>query len=100
MTADARAFSVDLDQLDKLASRISGLAGFIADQLAAIERKAKEVDAGWNGAASAAYSEAHADWMVGATDVNEGLTALQTAVKHVHESYTGAVAENLRILGA
>jgi WXG100 family type VII secretion target len=99
MTADARAFSVDLDKLDVLAGRIRGLAGFIADQLAAIDQKAKAAEAVWTGSAAAAYNEAHAEWLAGATDINEGLTAVQEAVKHAHESYTGAVAANLRMLG-
>ncbi|MEV2220421.1 WXG100 family type VII secretion target [Nocardia vinacea] len=99
MTDEARQFSVDLDQLDKLADRVRGLVGFITDQLAAIDQKAKEVGAVWSGSAAEAYREAHAEWTVGATDVQEGLAALQDAAKRTHEGYVGAVAENLRILG-
>ncbi|MGQ4617304.1 WXG100 family type VII secretion target [Nocardia sp. R7R-8] len=93
------AFSVDLDRLDNLAARIRGFAGLLADQLAAIDRKAKEVDAASTGAVMAAYREAHDEWLAGATDIQEGLTALEKAVRLAHEGYTGAVAENLRILG-
>ncbi|WP_067819191.1 WXG100 family type VII secretion target [Nocardia inohanensis] len=96
---DASAYSVDLEKLDNLAARIGGLAGFIADQLTAIDQKAKEVGATWSGGAAAAYAEAHAKWHTGATDVQEGLTAVQASVKTAHQAYTGAVAANLRILG-
>ncbi|WP_067464191.1 WXG100 family type VII secretion target [Nocardia amamiensis] len=99
MSADAQAFSVDLDKLDNLAARIRAFAGLLADQLAAIDRKAKEVDAASAGAVMAAYREAHDEWLAGATDIREGLTALEEAAKQAHESYTGAVAEGLRIPG-
>ncbi|WP_062991612.1 WXG100 family type VII secretion target [Nocardia anaemiae] len=99
MSAEVRQFSVDLDQLDKLADRIRGLAGFITDQLVAIDQKAKEVEAVWSGSAAAAYSEAHTEWTAGATAIQEGLAALHEAAKHAHTGYIGAVAENLRILG-
>ncbi|MBF6167440.1 WXG100 family type VII secretion target [Streptomyces gardneri] len=99
MSADAEAFSVDLDKLDNLAARIRGFAGLLSDQLAAIDQKAKEVDAASAGAVMVAYREAHDEWMSGVTDVREGLTALEEAVRLAHTGYTGAVAEGLRILG-
>ncbi|MBF6192883.1 WXG100 family type VII secretion target [Nocardia implantans] len=97
--SDEQAFSVDLDKLENLAARIRGFAGLLSDQLAAIDQKVKEVDAASAGAAMAAYREAHGEWLRGATDIREGLTALEEAVKLAHDGYTGAVAEGLRILG-
>jgi WXG100 family type VII secretion target len=97
--SDAEAFSVDLDKLENLAARIRGFAGLLSDQLAAIDRKVKEVDAASAGAAMVAYREAHDEWLAGATDIAEGLAALEEAVKIAHDGYTGAVAEGLRILG-
>lgn len=97
--SDEQAFSVDLDKLENLAARIRGFAGLLSDQLTAIDQKVKEVDATSTGAAMAAYREAHDEWLAGATDIAEGLTALEEAVKLAHDGYTGAVAEGLRILG-
>ncbi|WP_039795526.1 WXG100 family type VII secretion target [Nocardia araoensis] len=97
--SDEQAFSVDLDKLENLAARIRGFAGLLSDQLTAIDQKVKEVDATSAGAAMAAYREAHDEWLAGATDIAEGLTALEKAVKLAHDGYTGAVAEGLRILG-
>ncbi|MER7451874.1 WXG100 family type VII secretion target [Nocardia beijingensis] len=97
--SDEQAASVDLDKLENLAARIRGLAGLLSDQLTAIDQKVKEVDAASAGAAMAAYREAHDEWLAGATDIREGLTALEEAVKLAHDGYTGAVAEGLRILG-
>lgn len=97
--SDEQAFSVDLDKLENLAARIRSFAGLLSDQLTAIEQKVKEVDAASAGAAITAYREAHDEWLAGATDIAEGLTALEEAVKLAHDGYTGAVAEGLRILG-
>ncbi|MFI2282128.1 WXG100 family type VII secretion target [Nocardia beijingensis] len=97
--SDEQAFSVDLDKLENLAARIRGFAGLLSDQLTAIDQKVKEVDAASAGAAMVAYREAHDEWVAGATDIREGLTALEEAVKLAHDGYTGAVAEGLRILG-
>lgn len=58
MSVDARPFSVDLEKLDSLTARIRGFAGFVADQLTALDQKAKEVDATWSGTAASAYREA------------------------------------------
>ncbi|MFR9753281.1 WXG100 family type VII secretion target [Nocardia sp. 004] len=99
MSADAEAFAVDLDALDNLTARIRGFAGVLAEQLAALEQKAVEVDATSTGAVMAAYRAAHTEWSAGAAEVEEGLTALAEAVGHAHERYTEAVAEGLRILG-
>ncbi|MFR9772040.1 WXG100 family type VII secretion target [Nocardia sp. SC052] len=97
--SDAEAFSVELEKLENLAARIRGFAGLLADQLAAIDQKVKEVDAASAGAAMVAYREAHDEWLAGATDIAEGLTALEEAVNLAHDGYTGAVAKGLRILG-
>ncbi|MFF0491368.1 WXG100 family type VII secretion target [Nocardia sp. NPDC004068] len=99
MTEDARAFTVDLDKLENLAARIRGFADFIAGQLDSIDQKAKQADGHWTGSAADAYRETHAEWLAGAIDIKEGLRNLEKVVKQVHEGYTGAVADNLRILG-
>lgn len=99
MTPDTRRFSVDLDKLDSLAARIRGFAGFIDDQLKAIDGKAKEAEGHWTGAAATAYSDAHREWMSGAAELAHGLKTLEDAVKHVHEAHTTAVSDNLKILG-
>ncbi|WP_068057240.1 WXG100 family type VII secretion target [Nocardia xishanensis] len=99
MTAETPSFSVDLDKLEDLAARMRGYAAAVADRLAEIEQKAKEVEGVWVGTAALAYREAHAEWAKGVTDMQEGLAALEAAVKVAHEGYTSAVSENRRILG-
>ncbi|MFC9432328.1 WXG100 family type VII secretion target [Nocardia sp. NPDC057030] len=99
MTADTPAFSVDLDKLEELAARMRAYKAAVADRLAQLEAKAKEVEGVWGGAAAVAYSNAHAEWVAGVTDMQDGLAALETALKTAHDSYTNASSQTLRILG-
>ncbi|GAA5082247.1 WXG100 family type VII secretion target [Nocardia iowensis] len=99
MTADTPAFSVELDKLEELAARMRAYKAAVADRLAELEAKAKEVEGVWVGGAAVAYSEAHREWVAGVTDMQDGLAALQDALKKAHESYTTAGSQALRILG-
>ncbi|WP_378737125.1 WXG100 family type VII secretion target [Nocardia brasiliensis] len=99
MTAETPAFSVELDKLEELAARMRAYKAAVADRLAQLEAKAKEVEGVWVGDAAVAYSEAHREWVAGVTDMQDGLAALQDALKKAHESYTTAGAQALRILG-
>ncbi|MCP2292292.1 WXG100 family type VII secretion target [Nocardia amikacinitolerans] len=99
MTADTPAFSVDLDKLEDLAARMRGYHAAVTDRLAELELKAREVEGVWVGTSAVAYREAHTEWVAGVTDMQEGLAALEAAVKTAHESYTAAAFETLRILG-
>jgi WXG100 family type VII secretion target len=99
MTTDTPAFSVDLDKLEDLAARVRGYMAAVADRLAELEAKAKEVEGVWVGAAAVAYGEAHTEWLAGVADMQDGLVALETALKNAHEGYTNAASQTLRILG-
>lgn len=92
-------FSVDLDHLDEIVSRLSGLAGFIADGLDEIEKRVVALlENGWEGAASSAYSEAHQQWIVGAREFAEGLQQMVDAARSAHTGYSSAAEANLRML--
>ncbi|MFI6997663.1 WXG100 family type VII secretion target [Nocardia sp. NPDC050175] len=99
MSADTPAFSVDLDKLEELAARMRAYKAAVADRLAQLEAKAKEVEGVWVGAAAVAYSQAHTEWAVGVTDMQDGLAALEAALKTAHDSYINAASQTLRILG-
>ncbi|MFI6171681.1 WXG100 family type VII secretion target [Nocardia sp. NPDC051052] len=99
MTADTPAFSVDLDKLEELAARMRAYKAAVADRLAQLEAKAKEVEGVWAGAAAVAYSQAHTEWVAGVTDMQDGLAVLETALKTAHDSYTNAASQTMRILG-
>ncbi|WP_194834050.1 WXG100 family type VII secretion target [Nocardia sp. XZ_19_369] len=99
MTGETPAFSVDLAKLEELAARMRAYKAAVADRLAELEAKAKEVEGVWVGAAAVAYSEAHTEWAAGVTDMQDGLATLEKALKKAHESYTNAASQTLRILG-
>ncbi|WP_107654150.1 WXG100 family type VII secretion target [Nocardia suismassiliense] len=99
MTGETPAFSVDLAKLEELAARMRAYKAAVADRLAELEAKAKEVEGVWVGAAAVAYSEAHTEWAAGVTDMQDGLATLEDALKKAHESYTNAASQTLRILG-
>ncbi|MEU0872284.1 WXG100 family type VII secretion target [Nocardia brasiliensis] len=99
MSADTPAFSVELDKLEELAARMRGYKAAVTDRLAELEAKAKEVEGVWVGNGAVAYTEAHREWVAGVTDMQDGLAALEAALKTAHESYTNAATQTRRILG-
>lgn len=99
MSSDTQAFSVDLNQLEALAARMRGYKGAVAERLAQLEAKTREVEGVWVGIAAVAYMEAHTEWSKGVTDMQDGLDALEGASKTAHEGYTHAASQTLRILG-
>lgn len=92
-------FSVDLDHLDQIVSRLSGLAGFIADHLADIEQRVATLQGtGWEGASARAYDDAHREWMSGAKELVDGVREMSDSAREAHTAYTRALELNRRIL--
>ncbi|MEV6555824.1 WXG100 family type VII secretion target [Nocardia sp. NPDC051756] len=92
-------FHVDLDHLDQLVARLSGLAGFLRAHLAELDRKVADLQTGiWDGTAAAAYVEAHRQWAVGAQEFAEGVTEMSEAASRAHVHYTEAATLNLNML--
>lgn len=61
----ASQFSVDLEHLDQIVSRLSGPAGFIADHLTDIEHRVAALQGTcWEGVAARAYDDATANGLV------------------------------------
>lgn len=99
MSDESKEFNVNLARLEDLTARIRGFKEFVTDYLAELDNKANVLASSWSGQAAAAFAEAHREWADGAADVQEGLQAMQEATVRAHESYSGAVATNLRMLG-
>ncbi len=92
-------FSVDLDHLDQIVSRLSGLAGFIADHLTDIEQRVTTLQGtGWEGVAARAYDDAHREWMSGAQELVDGVREMSDSAKQAHTAYTRALDLNGRML--
>ncbi|AHH17043.1 hypothetical protein NONO_c22450 [Nocardia nova SH22a] len=91
-------FSVDLDHLDQVVSRLSGLAGFIADHLTDIEQRVAALQGtGWEGVAVRAYDDAHREWIRGAQEFVDGVREMSDAAKDAHSSYSYALDLNWRM---
>lgn len=92
-------FTVDLDQLDRIVSQLSGLAGFLHEHLDELDRKVKSLSAGsWESAAATAYSNAHNEWLTSAKEFASGVAEMSDAARKAHGRYTTAVGTNRRIL--
>ncbi|MEU6562003.1 WXG100 family type VII secretion target [Nocardia nova] len=92
-------FSVDLDHLDQIVSRLAGLAGFIADHLTDIEQRVTALQGtGWEGVAARAYDDAHREWMSGAQELVDGVREMSDSAKQAHAAYTRALELNGQML--
>lgn len=95
----ATEFSVDLDHLDQVVARLSGLAGYLTDQLDQIDdRVATLRGTGWESVAARAYSDAHRVWADGAREFVEGVQGIRDALQTAHEAYTEAADVNSRMM--
>ncbi|RJO72930.1 WXG100 family type VII secretion target [Nocardia panacis] len=91
-------FSVDLDHLDEIVARLSGLAGFVGEHLDEIDhRVATLTGSGWGSVAAQAYAEAHTQWVTGAREFVEGVREVSDAAKAAHARYSRAVDTNFKM---
>jgi WXG100 family type VII secretion target len=92
-------FSVDLDQLDQIISRLNGLSGFLQDHLDQLDRKVASLSGGgWESAAANAYTNAHTQWASSAREFADGVAELRDAVHKAHGRYSRAIDVNRRML--
>ncbi|NEW34437.1 WXG100 family type VII secretion target [Nocardia cyriacigeorgica] len=91
-------FRVDIDCLDNIVGRLSGLADFIAGQLDDLENKVNALHGtGWEGVAAQAYADAHAQWTVGAREFSDGVRQLSGLATDAHTQYRAAADMNRRM---
>ncbi|MET8876666.1 WXG100 family type VII secretion target [Nocardia sp. NPDC004604] len=92
-------FSVDLDRLDDIVARLSGLSGFVAEHLDEIDNRVTTlVGTGWEGVAAEAYAAAHREWITGAREFVESVRDMSDAAKQAHGDYTHAIELNSKML--
>ncbi|MFI5777127.1 WXG100 family type VII secretion target [Nocardia sp. NPDC051570] len=93
-------FSVDLEQLDNVVTRLSSLTAFISDHLTTLDQKVAAVHAGsWSGAAAAAHQQAHSEWSAAAAEFVDGVAEMSSAARNAHGQYTSSVNANTRMFG-
>ncbi|MFI2284000.1 WXG100 family type VII secretion target [Nocardia beijingensis] len=92
-------FSVNLDDLDQIVTRLSGLAGFINEHLDEIDDKITTlVGTGWESVAALTYSDAHRQWMIGAREFADGVREMSDAARKAHTRYSTAADINRQML--
>jgi len=92
-------FSVDLDELDQIVARLSGLAGFIEEHLDEIDDKvATLAGTGWESIAAQAYTDAHRQWTRGAREFTDGIRSMSDAAQRAHNRYSSAADVNKQML--
>jgi WXG100 family type VII secretion target len=92
-------FSVNLDDLDQIVTRLSGLAGFITEHLDDIDDKvATLTGTGWESIAAQAYSDAHRQWLTGAREFADGVREMSDAARKAHTRYSTAADINKQML--
>ncbi|WP_454200055.1 WXG100 family type VII secretion target [Nocardia sp. Marseille-Q1738] len=96
---NAQAFRVKLSELEQITARLDGFVGFLSDSLSGLQQRIDSVQQNWNGAAADSQAEAFRQWVIGATDVAEGIAAMKQAAVDAHDRYSSAAAANLRMLG-
>ncbi|WP_069164270.1 WXG100 family type VII secretion target [Nocardia altamirensis] len=92
-------FSVDLEHLDQIVSRLSALAGFVGEHLDEIDNRVATLHgSGWESVAAQAYAGAHSQWATGAREFVEGVREMSDAAKQAHGRYTRAIELNNRMM--
>jgi WXG100 family type VII secretion target len=92
-------FAVDLDHLDRVVARLTGLTGFLNDTFDAIDRQVKTLHSGsWDGAAARTHAEAHRAWLGAAQEFAQGVADVTAAAKQAHARYTEGVDVNTRMV--
>jgi WXG100 family type VII secretion target len=92
-------FTVDLEQLDRIVARLTGLAGFLHEHLDELDHQVKTLSGGsWESAAASAYRDAHTQWLASAKEFADGVAAVSDAAKEAHGRYADAVTTNRRML--
>ncbi|MEP6696067.1 MAG: WXG100 family type VII secretion target [Pseudonocardiales bacterium] len=93
-------FTVDLDKLDGVVTRMGIFEKSIEARLAELDGRIQKMHGVWCGAAAAAQLATHREWMAGAREMRAGLVALKAAAATAHANYSAAVAANVRMWGS
>jgi WXG100 family type VII secretion target len=90
----AEAFSVDLARLAHIVERMGHYQELVDGMLGEVDSAVKNLHSAWEGAASRAHADAHAEWRSGADLMRDALRQLQSAGSHAKKAYDGAVEAN------
>ncbi|WP_181725310.1 WXG100 family type VII secretion target [Nocardia gipuzkoensis] len=88
-------FTVDIDQLEQVTTQLTGLAGFIEDQLDGLDSRVAAILSGsWNGVAAEAFGDAHSQWMAAAKELVDSIRTSSSAARQARDRYVTAADLN------
>lgn len=91
-------FTVDVDHLEQVSTKLIGLAGFLSEQLDAYDAKMATLQSSsWSGAAADAFEAAQGEWV---TAAREFVTGVQDAGEEIGRRRAGFLrvqAMNIRM---
>ena len=94
MSAPSGTFSVDLEQLDELITRLTRLGRTLQSVQADVQFRMNRVHAAWHGVAADEHAAAHARWRAGSEQVHEALQSMRSVAATAHENYSAAIRVN------
>jgi WXG100 family type VII secretion target len=80
-------------QLQALSGRVTGAAGHIASELAALQSALAPLGADWAGAAQARFLTLWQEWQAGARTVHDALTGISALLGQAGAAYADAEAQ-------
>jgi WXG100 family type VII secretion target len=94
------AYSVNLQTLDALTSRIADATGRIDTILAGLDMRIAELQSSWHGDAADAQRRAHDEWVSSAIELRQALGDLRVSAERARDNYGAAVDAGGRMWGA
>lgn len=92
-------FHVDSVALDSATVHIGSTIDRITSDIATMNGQLRSLDGSWTGPAAVAFAELMTEWTVASNRLTESLTAIGTALRHIHTHYLETEATNVRLLG-
>ncbi len=87
------AIKVTPQQLQALSGRVTGAAGHIESELAALQAALAPLGADWAGAAQARFLALWQDWQSGARKVHDALSGISALLGQAGAAYADAEAQ-------
>lgn len=89
------AYSVDLDELDRVIERMATFDSALDGHLSKLETRIERLHTTWTGDAAKAQKAEHDKWMQAARDMRQAMATMRSASKTAHANYTRAINTNV-----
>ncbi|MEU4600540.1 WXG100 family type VII secretion target [Nocardia sp. NPDC023988] len=91
-------FTVDVDHLEQVSTKLIGLAGFLGEQLDVYDAKMATLRSGsWSGAAADAFEAAQAQWVSAAREFVAGVQDAGEEIGRRRAGFLRVQAMNIRM---